>query len=142
MIDHLFVYGTLRSEGGAPGGVAALLREHAEEVGDGEIRGKLYRAGPYPAAVPAEEGRVRGEVYRLEAPERSLPVFDRYEGCAPDGEGLYRREEVDVELDDGGALTAWAYFYNPDTSSLEAIPSGDYLASAAEPDREGGRATG
>lgn len=131
--DHLFVYGTLRSEGGAPGGVSGLLDERAEKVGTGEIVGRLYEAGPYPAAVPADGDRVRGEVYRLEAPGRSLPVLDRYEGCAPDGEGLYRREEVEVEMDDGATLRAWTYFYNRETSSLEEIPSGDYLERTRDP---------
>lgn len=127
MTDHLFVYGTLRSAGGAPGGVSGLLEERAEKVGTGEIVGRLYEAGSYPAAVPGDDGRVQGEVYRLEEPGRSLPVLDRYEGCTPDGEGLYRREEVDVRMDDGASLTAWAYFYNRDASSLSEIPSGDYL---------------
>lgn len=132
MTDHLFVYGTLRSEGGAPGGVSGLLEERAETVATGEIAGRLYEAGPYPAAVPDDDGRVRGELYRLEEPGRSLPVLDRYEGCTPDGEGLYRREEVEVATDDGDTLTAWTYFYNRDTGDLEEIPSGDYLAAARE----------
>lgn len=127
MTDHLFVYGTLRSEGGAPGGVSGLLEEGAEKVGTGEIVGRLYEAGSYPAAVPDDDGRVRGEVYRLREPARSLPVLDRYEGRTPDGEGLYRREEVDVRMDDGESLTAWVYFYNRDASSLSEIRSGDYL---------------
>lgn len=56
MTDHLFVYGTLRSEGGAPGGVSVLLEERAEKVGGGEIVGRLYEAGSYPAAVPEDDG--------------------------------------------------------------------------------------
>lgn len=142
MTDHLFVYGTLRSQGGAPGGVSGLLEEGAERVGTGQVAGRLYEAGPYPAAVPDEDERVRGEVYRLEEPGRSLPVLDRYEGCTPDGEGLYRREEVTVEMDDGDTITAWTYYYNRETGDLEEIPSGDYLAAREPAGEEAGEARG
>lgn len=130
---HLFVYGTLRSDADAPGGVSEMLREEARRVGPAEIRARLYGAGWYPAAVPAEDGRVRGEVYRLEEPARALPALDRYEGCAPEGEGLFRRERVPVELEDGEVLEAWVYFYDRDTSDLEEIESGDFLAARREP---------
>lgn len=127
MTDLIFVYGTLRSGGGAPGGVSGLLEDRADRVGAGEIAGRLYEAGPYPAGVSDDEGRIRGEVFRLQEPGRSLPVLDRYEGCTPDGEGLYRREQTAVEMEDGETVTAWAYLYNRDTSSLEPLPSGDWL---------------
>lgn len=134
---HLFVYGTLRSDADAPGDVSELLREEARWVGRAEIRARLYDAGWYPAAAPAEDGRVRGEVYRLQQPARALPVLDRYEGCAPGGEGLFRRERAPVALEDGEVLEAWVYFYDRDTSDLEEIESGDYLAARPEAGDEG-----
>lgn len=127
MLEHLFVYGTLRRPEGPPGGVADALRSGAAVVGEGEIAARLYRTASYPAAVPDEESRVRGTVYRLEAPDRVLRVLDRYEGCEPEGSGLFRREEVEVSLDGDGSLTAWAYLWNRSTADLREIPSGDYL---------------
>lgn len=126
--ELLFVYGTLRRQGGAPGGVNRLLGQDARALEEGTIGARLYRAGGYPAAVPDDEAEVRGELYELEEPEKVLPVLDRYEGRTPDGEGLYRRERVEVERASGGSVEAWVYFYNRDPSGLEEIESGDYLA--------------
>lgn len=126
--ELLFVYGTLRREGGAPGSVERLLGEDARPVGEGTIGARLYRAGGYPAAVADDEAEVRGELYELEDPGKVLSVLDRYEGRTPDGEGLYRRERVAVERDSGGSAEAWVYWYNRDPSGLEEIESGDYLA--------------
>ena len=50
---HLFVYGTLRSDAG--GAVHARLMRGARLVARAFIRGRLYDAGPYPAAAESDD---------------------------------------------------------------------------------------
>jgi gamma-glutamylcyclotransferase (GGCT)/AIG2-like uncharacterized protein YtfP len=95
---HLFVYGTLRSGGGAAG----LLRG-CEHVGTGTVAGTLYDLGAYPALVLDGEGRVEGEVWRC--PAKALARLDEYEGVP---EGLYRRVAVQV-----GGADCWTYVAGP-----------------------------
>lgn len=122
----LFVYGTLREEVGGPAGPRRALERSATPVSEGVISARLFDAGGFPAAVPDSSSRVRGEVYEMDDPEPLLGVLDRYEGCRPDGSGLFRREVVTVRLDSGGELRAWVYFFNSGTDGYPEIPSGDY----------------
>lgn len=125
----LFVYGTLRH--GFPGAVARWLQRKGHFQGSGYARGRLYDAGAYPVMVVSGRivGHVRGDVYLLERPEALLARLDRYEGCSrsarPPGE--YRRERLNVTLDDGSVLTAWAYLYRYRTRAMKRITDGDYL---------------
>lgn len=135
IVDRLFVYGTLRPGGGAPGEVRRLLERGAEREGRAGVSGRLLVAGAgrYPALVlDREGGRVIGDLYRLASPGPILGSLDRYEGRRPDGSGLYRRAVVEARLlEDGSAggrsERAWAYVYNRDASGLEQIESGDWL---------------
>lgn len=127
---RVFVYGTLRRGGGAPPRIRRLLEDGAERVGEGIVRGRLLDAGAFPAAVPAGERVIRGEVLRLTRPEAVLPVLDRYEGHV--GDGPFRREVVRVEMDEGGSLAAWAYIFTGDERGLPEIPSGDWLRQRPE----------
>lgn len=129
---RLFVYGTLRREGGGPDAVVDTLRRHARRVGDATMVGSLFDAGPFPVAVAGSEGRVRGEVYELSRPERVLELLDRYEGAASGGERGFRRERVQVELEEGVWTEAWAYLYAGDLSHMERIPHGDWLKHRGE----------
>lgn len=98
--------------------------------GRGTIRGKLFDLGLYPAAVPSSEGRVHGEVFGVDDPERVLSALDAIEGYEPGSPdtSLYVRRAVTATLDDGTELDAWAYFYNAPLGQAPAISSGDYLA--------------
>jgi gamma-glutamylcyclotransferase (GGCT)/AIG2-like uncharacterized protein YtfP len=95
---HLFVYGTLRSGGGAAG-----LLHGCERVGTGTVAGTLYDLGAYPALVLDGEGRVEGEVWRC--PAEALARLDEYEGVP---EGVYRRVAVQV-----GGTDCWTYVAGP-----------------------------
>ncbi|MBF0249164.1 MAG: gamma-glutamylcyclotransferase [Alphaproteobacteria bacterium] len=125
--EYLFVYGTLRQ-----GAVAhAVLDRACTFVGDAAMPGALYDVDGYPGAIqlPDRTGMVRGEVYALPPESTTLDRLDRYEGCAPEfpHPHEYVRLRVPVSLADGRTLSAWAYIYNRDTSSLIEIMSGDYL---------------
>lgn len=127
--EYLFVYGTLLSEAGHP--MHGQLRRYCQFHGRGHMRGLLYEVAGYPGAIPSPQAthRVHGEVYRMIDAE-VLTLLDVYEDCAahhPEPH-LYRRRPVTVMLAQSGSLSAWTYLYNRDISTLELIPSGDYLA--------------
>jgi gamma-glutamylcyclotransferase (GGCT)/AIG2-like uncharacterized protein YtfP len=99
-------------------------------VGRGTISAELFDLGIYPAAVPAPDGRVWGEVYAVKDREKALGGLDDIEGYRQDDpdRSLYIREQVEVKLTDGNTDKAWVYFYNAPLGRAERIPSGDYLA--------------
>lgn len=134
----LFVYGTLREGAGGPRPARDPLERAARKVDEGAIDARLFDAGGFPAAVREPGGQVRGELYELADPARTLSVLDGYEGCRPDGTGLFRREIVSVALDSGGEREAWAYLYNRDVTDLPEIPSGDYAIHQERRTGEGG----
>src|SRR5215218_10920218 len=82
-------------------------------IGRGSIKAALFDLGLYPAAVPAPDGDVWGEVYGVSEPETVLPALDNIEGFTPDDpdRSLYLRRTTEVTLPDGSAATAWVYFY-------------------------------
>lgn len=127
MRDLVFFYGTLMT----PFNRAGRLRvdEHLIYTGRGTIAGALFDLGIYPAAVPASDARVWGEVYRMTHPTIVLQALDELEGCRADEpeSSLYTRGLTPVALQDGRVVDAWAYFYNAPLGRAERIPSGDYL---------------
>lgn len=131
MSEYLFVYGTLMS--GMP--AAEMLTGAARLVGRGLVRGVLYDLGEYPALWPGD-GDVWGEVYAV-AGGATLRRIDAYEGCDPSQpESLFRRGRVDVRLENGAVIRAWAYFYDrPLPPEARRIACGDYRLQAL-----GGRA--
>ena len=127
MADLVFFYGTLMT----PFQRAGQLRvaEHLIYTGRGTIAGALFDLGIYPAAVPASDARVWGEVYRMTHPTIVLQALDELEGCRADEpeSSLYTRALTPVTLQDGQIVDAWAYFYNAPLGRAERIHSGDYL---------------
>jgi gamma-glutamylcyclotransferase (GGCT)/AIG2-like uncharacterized protein YtfP len=98
-------------------------------VGRGSIEATLYDLGIFPAAIPAPDGRVCGELYDVEDDPSVLAKLDEIEGyrsAEPDA-SLYTRVQVPVALDDGRIETAWVYFYNAPLGRAQRIASGDYL---------------
>jgi gamma-glutamylcyclotransferase (GGCT)/AIG2-like uncharacterized protein YtfP len=128
MIDLVFFYGTLMT--GFDRRRRAGIDDQLQYVGRGAISAELFDLGIYPAAIPAPEGRVWGEVYRMKDVDRALAGLDRIEGHRPDDpdRSLYTRAVVDVVLTEGRIAPAWVYFYNAPLGRAERIPSGDYLA--------------
>lgn len=127
MTDLVFFYGTLMT----PFNRAGRLRvdQHLVYGGRGTIAGVLFDLGIYPAAVPASDTRVWGEVYRMNHPSIVLQALDELEGCRAEEpeSNLYNRDLTPVTLDDGRVVDAWAYFYNAPLGRAERIHSGDYL---------------
>ena len=98
-------------------------------VGRGSIQASLFDLGLYPAAVPAPDGLVWGELYdAVEAPT-VLAALDEIEGYRPDDpdRSLYVRSRAAVTLPDGRGECAWVYFYNAPLGRAQRIFSGDYL---------------
>lgn len=127
MTDLVFFYGTLMRGFERPGRTRIDLL--LEPTGRGWIRAALFDLGIYPAAVPSDESRVWGEVYRMHDRAAVLGSLDEIEGYRPaqPDASLYMRTETEVTLADGRAVLAWAYFYNAPLGQAERIASGDYL---------------
>ena len=97
--------------------------------GRGSVRGSLFDLGIYPAAVPAAEGLIWGEVYEMADANAVLTALDDIEGYRQDDpdKSLYARAAADVTMPDGRVVQAWVYFYNAPLGKAPRIPSGDYL---------------
>lgn len=98
-------------------------------AGRGTIAGALFDLGIYPAAIPASEGRVWGELYEMTQPDIVLESLDEIEGFRSEEpeSSLYTRVATAVTLEDGRTVNAWTYFYNAPLGRAERIESGDYL---------------
>jgi gamma-glutamylcyclotransferase (GGCT)/AIG2-like uncharacterized protein YtfP len=127
MTDLVFFYGTLMSGFKRPG--RSRIDPHLSAQGRGWIGATLFDLGIYPAAIPASDARVWGEVHRMSDVDAVLAALDEIEGFRP-GEpdaSLYTRVETPVTFDDGHVASAWAYFYNAPLGRAQRIESGDYL---------------
>ena len=125
--DLVFFYGTLMA--GFDRRRRAGIDNKLRYIGRGSIRASLFDLGLYPAAVPAAEGLVWGEVYEITDEATVLAALDDIEGYRHDDSdrSLYRRLKVEVALPDGGHEMAWVYFYNAPLGRAPRIASGDYL---------------
>jgi gamma-glutamylcyclotransferase (GGCT)/AIG2-like uncharacterized protein YtfP len=125
--NKVFFYGTLMAgfERQGRAGVDNRMRL----VGRGSIEAALFDLGLFPAAVPAPESHVWGEVYEIDDDPAVLATLDGIEGFSsaePDN-SLYTRHIVPVTYSDGQVDSAWAYFYNAPLGQGQRIASGDYL---------------
>lgn len=127
MTNLAFFYGTLMSGFKRPG--RARLDMMLDPAGRGWIHAALFDLGIYPAAVPADDTRVWGEIYRMRDVDSVLEALDEIEGYRPNepDASLYTRLETLVTFEDGHVDTAWAYFYNAPLGRAQRIVSGDYL---------------
>ncbi len=128
MPQHVFFYGTLMTPFNRPG--RQRVAPQLAFSGRGRIRAALFDLGIYPAAVPADDGsQVWGEVYEMLDASAVLDVLDEIEGFRPGepAQSLYVRTPVEVVMEGGEALEAWAYFYNAPLGRAQRITSGDYL---------------
>ena len=127
MTDLVFFYGTLMSSFRRPGRVG--LDGALKPVGRASIRAALFDLGIYPAAIPAMDTRVWGEVHQMLDAEAVLATLDEIEGFSPrePDASLYTRSEIPVTFEDGHTSSAWVYFYNAPLGRAERIASGDYL---------------
>lgn len=127
MANFVFFYGTLMA--GFDRRRRAGIDSKLSYRGRGSIRAALFDLGIYPAAVPAPEGVVWGEVYEMTDPDAVLVALDDIEGYRSDDpdKSLYSRAVADVALPDGSVERAWVYFYNAPLGRAPRIASGDYL---------------
>ncbi len=127
MADRVFFYGTLMSGFMRPG--RERIAGKLAPEGRGWIAAALFDLGIYPAAVPASDSRVWGEVHRTDDIAAVLAALDEIEGYRPGepDQSLYTRVETPVTLENGAVVSAWAYFYNALLGRAPRIASGDYL---------------
>lgn len=127
MADLVFFYGTLMA--GFDRRRRAGIDDKLRYIGRGSIQGALFDLGIYPAAVPADDGTVWGEVWEMLDAPPVLAALDAIEGYRPDDpdHSLYSREQTPVVLPDGSTAPAWVYFYNAPLGRAQRIDSGDYL---------------
>jgi gamma-glutamylcyclotransferase (GGCT)/AIG2-like uncharacterized protein YtfP len=126
---YLFVYGTLRSAAATEW--SRFLTSASRFVGPGRTPGALFQLDGHPGMKVHEhhDGWVSGEVCLLNEPLSTLAALDAYEGCGPGHPPPHKfeRQVVDVVMDDGQTIGAWAYVYCLDAAGKARILSGDYL---------------
>lgn len=110
MSELVFFYGTLMTPFNRPG--RRRVDQYLVYNGRGTIAAALFDLGIYPAAVPASDGRVWGELYEITHPGIVLQALDELEGYRADEPetSLYTRILTPVTLEDGRIVEAWAYF--------------------------------
>ncbi len=128
MTNCVFFYGTLMAGFDRPGRMR--IDPKLRYAGRGSIQGALFDVGLYPAAVPASDSRVWGEVYETDEIDDVLAALDEIEGNLPadPDHSLYQRTVVKVTMPGGRAVDAWVYFYNAPLGQASRIATGDYLA--------------
>jgi gamma-glutamylcyclotransferase (GGCT)/AIG2-like uncharacterized protein YtfP len=103
--EFLGVYGTLRRRSLFQRGprISAKLRF----FGSGQIRGKLFWQGDFPAAVPGR-GIIPVEIFQI-LDSTIWNDLDRYEGCdfADESSSLFHRKKVPLLRP---VITVWVYF--------------------------------
>ena len=127
MPELVFFYGTLRT--GFNRTTRAGVDGFLTFSGNGWIGGKLFDLGLYPAAVPATDASVFGEIFEISDPPVVLEALDRIEGylAAEPERSLYHRVRVPATLEDGRTEDVWVYFYNAPLGRAPRILSGDYI---------------
>jgi gamma-glutamylcyclotransferase (GGCT)/AIG2-like uncharacterized protein YtfP len=127
MMGLVFFYGTLMSGFRRPG--RARLDHSLKLVGRGWVPAALFDLGIYPAAIPANDSRVWGEVYEMLDTYAVLSALDEIEGYRPSqpDASLYVRAEMPVTFESGRQASAWVYLYNAPLGKAQRIDSGDYL---------------
>ncbi len=127
-ITFLFVYGSLRSGFSHP--EHEYISKYFTFITKARVKGLLYDAGDYPAAVPnAEETFIIGELYKVKNDadfQWVIKELDTYEEADLEESivPLYKRELTEVIYNDTTA-SAWIYWYNRTTEGKILIPSGD-----------------
>jgi len=113
MLDHIFVYGTLRSTSPAP--MACEFAKNATLIGPARVPGRLIDLDRYPGLLEPNtpDDRVEGELWQPHAPESYLPVLDAYEGCGPNDlePWEYQRVVRKIRRDTGEEVDVWVYLY-------------------------------
>jgi len=130
-VYNLFVYGSLRSGFKSP--AYEYISRFFSFVGDAKVKGKLFDLGLYPGGVPSsDESYLTGELYTIRHESDftwAIGQLDDYEGISVEfGEAqLYKRELVDVFMNNNASAFAWIYWYNGSVEGKPLIESGDMI---------------
>ncbi len=125
---YLFVYGTLRKGVDIP--INKKIGKDLEWIGVGKLKGSLYDIGSYPGAVNDSSASViKGDVFKLLNPEKTLAILDKYERFYPDNltKSDYIRKDETIELESDEQVVAGIYWYNQSVKGKVWIEKGDYL---------------
>lgn len=129
MEQYLFVYGTLLAD--LNSGPGQILANQATFVGEAWIRGKLYDLGAYPGLVynPQSTEMVKGHIFRLKMPDKTLPILDQYEGYDEKfaEQSAYFRATCPIIDQHDHIWECQVYLYQGDISTKPIIKSGDYM---------------
>ena len=129
-VYHLFVYGSLRK--GFQSDAYQYISRYFKLCGSAKVKGILFDLGPYPAAVPGDNGHfIVGELYTIAHKEEfswALEQLDDYEGLnVEEGEPvLYKRELAEVYTGQETVIS-WIYWFNGESNGYPIIESGDEL---------------
>jgi hypothetical protein len=118
--------------------MAHRLRVAAKHIGKGSAPGSLYDFGHYPGAIFGLEQKYRviGDVFVLGPNPRLLADLDKYEGLTrddgeeaewPEAAGLLHRIVIEVSLEQGATIEAWAYALKQ-APRARLIGTGDFIA--------------
>ncbi len=126
--NFLFIYGSLLTPSNPFG---AYLMENSTLWSKGRIKGSLFDAGDYPAAVCdfASPAWVYGSIYELGMNHREVfKILDEYEGFNETKleSSEFIRSKCEV-LAGNDVKTCWIYVYNRSCEDLPLIASGDYI---------------
>jgi gamma-glutamylaminecyclotransferase len=116
---HVFAYGTLMK--GQPDH-GLLEQGQIKSIVRASISGELIDLGDYPGLRLSSysKGRVSGELIEVEALDRVIGAVDNEEGPA------FRREIVNVTLEDGRSHFAWTYVLASDAGHYPVIESSEW----------------
>ncbi len=124
----LFVYGTLQRVCNKE--AFRLIDQHFLYLSQATVQGQLFDAGEYPAAIPAANHIITGEVYELKQLNHFSIAFnalDVYEAAIPaeNEDLLYRREITEADYQNK-KTQVWIYWYNQPIDQLTPIITGNY----------------
>jgi gamma-glutamylcyclotransferase (GGCT)/AIG2-like uncharacterized protein YtfP len=130
MTNKFFVYGTLK----IGGRFSRYFDNTRKSSSKAKVKGfDLYEVSRgfngYPGIVNGD-GVVIGEVHDFDDDvlNQVIEVMDQIEGCDPNNpeRGLYRREVVEAELENGDKVDVNIYIYNGVTYETSKISSGNW----------------
>lgn len=130
MNEYLFAYGFLKRQfhGSAKTQTPAM---DVEYVCDGYFPGRIYRVDVFPGVVWEPENhfkKVKGEVFKINNPEKQLHALDKYENAKPlvQLNPDYERRLRPIETPDG-AIECWVYEYLKPVNPATEIEFGEFL---------------
>ncbi|MFI5186986.1 MAG: gamma-glutamylcyclotransferase [Chitinophagales bacterium] len=130
-VHSLFVYGSLRSGFKSP--AYEYISRFFSFVGNAKVKGKLFDLGLYPGGISTtEDSYIIGELYTIKLESEfawAIGQLDDYEGIAVEFDEipLYKRELVDVFINNNPATFAWIYWYSGNVEGKPLIESGDMI---------------